>query len=1378
MPCKRIKFDLKWKNKLILTIIIFFFYPLNFISQTIVVDDISNTKEQLVDFLIGNSCISKSNVAISSNKSVAYFNNNSGAFPISEGIIIRNGIAEYTSGLYNNENLSSQISSNGDADLQEISNDTGQSSTITDVAFLEFDFIPLANTLDFNFLFASNEYGEYQCSFSDVFAIILTNLNTGESVNMAVLPGTNTNISIKNIRDNLYNSSCSSINSNLFGTYNVDNPSNSSLNMRGHTKVMNASANVIIDNPYRIKFAIGDYNDGTFDSAVFVESGSFDATFSLGEDLEICDGNEITLDSKYTNLTDYNYVWQKDGNTLIGENNPTLKVLASGTYSLVITNLLNNCVIQDEIIVTNLQVNQPNNIIECASDNSASFNLTLNNHAILGIDENEYDIVYYNSLDNVNNNISIALTEIENYVSAGGETIYIKLRNKTSNSFCNVVLTFDLIILKLEITTPDDILVCKPETETNFNIPSEVESQLLTGLINVDYTVNYFTSEQDANNNTNIIPNPTNFPLPISNTNPINIWVKVINNTNNDCFAITNFSINSSQLPLVDELPDAYDCSEYILPTLTNGNYFTDSQGTGTQLFPGDIITTQTQIFIYNINSDRCSDETSFIIFITEEYNLALEYCGQFVIPTYPNAFFYTASLGPNGSGTIIPAGTVLTENQTIYFYAEKEDGSFCTEKEFAIIINEIPTVDSFNNVITCNSYALPQITNGQFYTGTNGTGTQLNTGDLITTSKKIYAFNRNPITTCINQSSFDVTIINTNALVDITACGSYTIPNTTIGNYFTQASGVNLLPAGTVLTSSQTIYFYAAEVTTTPNCTENIPIDIIIKALPLVDNLNDILRCEDNLPTLPALNNGNYFTQTNGTGNQLFEGAIINTSQKIYIYNKNTFCDAETSFLVEIKSKPLVDNLTFVNRCNPYTLPTLINGNYFTESGGQGTQLNPGDVISTSQILYIFNKDNEIETCTNENVLDIVILTIEVDKIQNQIACELFELQPLNVGNYFTAPNGQGTQLSAGDIINTTQTIYVYAEIGGRLLCTDQSEFIITIINKPVLANFQNLESCGSITLPTLTIPNVVIEYYNNPNGTSLIDPSEYTISDLGTRNIYVVAYPEGNPDCFTQDEFEIIVYPLLDLKIEGGVICVDDDTGLTTKPLLLASNLDQRLFTVNWYLNGNLVGTGTNYNAVEAGTYTVETIKLTQDVGPNCNYNIIEVVVESSNPKFEVVFLTENFVDTYSIVVNTVSQGLGNYVYSLDNGPFQTSNRFYNISPGEYVVTVRDLSGFCNDIKLNFLALKYPKFFTPNNDGRNDTWNITDLKNDKNAIIKVYTRIGRLITVIKPNGIGWNGYNSNGNIEATRDYWFEVMYTKKGELAIYRNHFSLLRK
>ena len=121
-------------------------------SQTITVDNTTNSPAQLVDLLLVNSCVTVSNIAISSNQSVAYFNKNGSAFPINEGIIIRNGLAMNTQGNYsNNATLSSQINTNTDAYLQSISNSTGQSSTITDVAFLEFDFIPVSNSFSFDF---------------------------------------------------------------------------------------------------------------------------------------------------------------------------------------------------------------------------------------------------------------------------------------------------------------------------------------------------------------------------------------------------------------------------------------------------------------------------------------------------------------------------------------------------------------------------------------------------------------------------------------------------------------------------------------------------------------------------------------------------------------------------------------------------------------------------------------------------------------------------------------------------------------------------------------------------------------------------------------------------------------------------------------------------------------------------------------------------------------------------------------------------------------------------------------------------------------------------------------------------------------------------
>ena len=374
--------------------------------------------------------------------------------------------------------------------------------------------------------------------------------------------------------------------------------------------------------------------------------------------------------------------------------------------------------------------------------------------------------------------------------------------------------------------------------------------------------------------------------------------------------------------------------------------------------------------------------------------------------------------------------------------------------------------------------------------------------------------------------------------------------------------------------------------------------------------------------------------------------------------------------------------------------------------------------------------------------------------------------------------PDGGGDQLNAGDLITSTQVIYVYGENGDRFICSDQNEFNVTIFNTPVLPDLPNLEGCESVDLPVLDIPDVTVEYYRRPNREDLIAPGDFTITALGSRIIYVYAFATGNPDCFTESLFQVTVFPLRDLEIEGGTICVNPITGEALSTLVLESGLNESEFTVNWFLNGELVGTGSDYEADQAGTYTVETTKLTPDVGANCNFNPTEVVVNSSAPQFEINFLTEVFAASSIIEIVTVDAGSGFYEFSLDGGPFQEFNRFYDITPGDHFVTVRDLSGLCGDFVIPFNALGYPLFFTPNDDGVNDTWNIPDLRDDASATIKIFNRLGRPVAEIRPSGLGWNGFNNSGKREPSSDYWFLVEFTFNGAPASFRGHFSLLRR
>jgi gliding motility-associated-like protein len=80
-----------------------------------------------------------------------------------------------------------------------------------------------------------------------------------------------------------------------------------------------------------------------------------------------------------------------------------------------------------------------------------------------------------------------------------------------------------------------------------------------------------------------------------------------------------------------------------------------------------------------------------------------------------------------------------------------------------------------------------------------------------------------------------------------------------------------------------------------------------------------------------------------------------------------------------------------------------------------------------------------------------VIISTPNVLPIANVNACDSYTLPALIVGNYFTGAGGTGTQLAAGTVLNTNQTVYVYAaNTNGTTTCSDQESFVVTITTSP----------------------------------------------------------------------------------------------------------------------------------------------------------------------------------------------------------------------------------------------------------------------------------------------------------------------------------------
>ena len=1416
-----------------ITYIFVLLFSTSLFAQTITVDNTTNTPAQLVDLLLGNSCVEVSNISVSSTQSVAYFNQNGSTFPISEGMVIRNGVATFTQGPYTGVNLSSSVTNSGDVFLQTLSDANGGTSPIVNAEFLEFDFIPLSNSFSFNFLFASNEYGFYQCEFSDVFAFVLTDLSSGISTNLAVIPGTNTPVSVTTIRNSIYNepsspnNSCASINPTFFDIYNVGNPS-SALNMRGQTVVMNASSAVIPNTPYKIRLVIGDYANSGFDSAVFIAAGSFTTTLDLGSDQIICTGDSVQLDTNLDNT--FTFTWFENGNPIPGETNSTYTVTQAGTYS--VEAVRGTCTITDTIVFTDLAVTNPSNLLTCNNGAASyNFNLITNNEVALGIDSAIYDVFYYESPADIVANNPIPSGNLTSYSSSGGQTIYIKIFNTVSGNFCDAVYPFDLIVTNAVVATPPNpISVCEGQGGTNYTFTNSTTNEVLNGQSPANYTVTYYNSVGEASSGTNPI---TSITIP-NGTTAVTIGIRIQDNSNPNCFDVTLVTITINPLPVVDDIPDPIECSQFTLPVIANGTYYLLPGGPTTlgqvQLNIGDIIDSSGTYYIFaGPDANGCTNESSFNAYFIDEYEPTLDHCGLFTIPATPYGIgdFYTALGGPSGGGTLLVEGTLFSNNtsatitMSVFYYAEV-DGVFCRDEEFVIYIHPLPLVDDPADVTTCDSYILPALTNGSYNTASDGSGATLNAGDVISVSGPnfpgtYYVVNSLAHTTsqglpgaCIEFSDIIINLVNTSVFTSVSDCGVYTLPVVSFGGYYTAPNGGGTQITDLNITSSQVVYYFT-NTTTLPNCTSNLNYNITINPLPLVDIIPSGTYCGEFV--LPVLTNGTYYTLSGGPTvigqQQLFSGNRIDLSGAnlppgtYYIYNglDANGCENESSFTIALNPFPPADNVFSRTECAPYSVATPVNGTIYTAPGGPsggGTVVSSSQVFDVTQTFYLYNID-ATTGCEINRPFTITYNGINLPDYTAPPVCEYDNYQlpvlthvaptPFNytIGYFYDTagvnPVPNGTVFNTP---NTTTTIYVYAVNGDRIICTQEDSFDIVVSETPNLSSLGlvfDTDECGTYVLPTLPVTAYNINYYSQSGGNTTDLITNLNISTPGTYTYYVYASAIGNPNCNDEISFTFTVHPLLDITLQGGIICVDSQTGTVYSTYTIDSGLNPAFFTVNWYLNGTLMGTGASYTASQAGVYDVEFIKLTPDVGANCNYNNTTVTIIQSGPAVADFTVSSAFENNTFITVNIID-GFGDYLYQLEypNGDLselQSSNVFSNLATGEYFINIFDTLGDCSPTRLGpIYIINYPNYFTPNGDGINDNWNIWDLSQQSNAVISIFDRYGKFLKQISPAGSGWDG-TYNGEKLPSTDYWFTVDYLPQNSQTrqVFRAHFSLKR-
>lgn len=246
----------------------------------------TQTPQQLVQDVLLGTGVTVSNVSFNGVLNPGTPQEGTGAFTgtsnmgIGAGITLSTGfaqnIAQPSTGFMSDQLIPNII----DPDLETIAGGI----TINNSAVLEFDFVTTGDSVKFRYVFGSEEYPEFVCSFNDAFGFFLSGPGiagpyTNNAVNIALVPGTTTPVTIDNVNNGLNNNgdpndpNCPPVNPAYF----VVNDENTIV-FDGFTTVLEARYAVQCGQTYHIKLAICDALDQAYDSGVFLEAGSFQSS--------------------------------------------------------------------------------------------------------------------------------------------------------------------------------------------------------------------------------------------------------------------------------------------------------------------------------------------------------------------------------------------------------------------------------------------------------------------------------------------------------------------------------------------------------------------------------------------------------------------------------------------------------------------------------------------------------------------------------------------------------------------------------------------------------------------------------------------------------------------------------------------------------------------------------------------------------------------------------------------------------------------------------------------------------------------------------------------------------------------------------------------
>ncbi|MEN2400481.1 T9SS type B sorting domain-containing protein [Flavobacterium sp. MC2016-06] len=413
---------------------------------------------------------------------------------------------------------------------------------------------------------------------------------------------------------------------------------------------------------------------------------------------------------------------------------------------------------------------------------------------------------------------------------------------------------------------------------------------------------------------------------------------------------------------------------------------------------------------------------------------------------------------------------------------------------------------------------------------------------------------------------------------------------------------------------------------------------------------------------------------------------------------------------------------------------------------------------------LVLFNLKEVNSTLTNNNTdLETSFFVNNSDAINN--------INPL-VTAYTAISN---PQIVSVRITNSKTKCYSISNLTLKTNVISETTYAIN----PVCDDDGNEDGIHLFNLTEANIPFTAtqkIKYYLTQNDALLEQNQIETPNSFQNQTPYnqiVFARIEEGNDCFGISKIKLEVIKLPDIETKATTnVCDNIPSYYTHLDAGIKNNTANDDFSYIWHKDGVEI---LNKRAPTLDVYSTGIYSVIVTNKNNCSKTRVIEVTSSNAATIEKIDIVDLQIDNANTITINVS-GKGEYEYSLNtsNGPFQDSNVFDHINAGIHEIYVNDKKN-CGTVSKTVAVLGAPHYFTPNNDGYNDYWNIIGLNTSeyKNSIIIIYDRFGTFLKQISPSGIGWDG-TASGNPLPADDYWYTLKLADNREA---KGHFSLKR-